>query len=85
MNSYFMTGKQIKEVFQCGQSTYLKIRKLIKAHPERYTQYAIMDRLTDGLAFVDAKTFAKRLKEGAPLPPYNPETAARALGVLMND
>lgn len=85
MKSFYMNGEEIKAFFKCSQSTYLHIRKVIKEHPERYTHYAIVDRLTSAPAFADAKAFASRLRKGdATLPPYEPDKAMMMMGVLHN-
>ena len=62
----YMNKEQITASFDIKPCTYFKVRKLIRLHPDRYTDYAIHDRLTDGNAFVDAKKYAKQLKNGDP-------------------
>ena len=84
IQSYYMTGAEIKDAFKCEQSTYMKTRKIIRDHPERYTHYAIVDRLTSALAFADAKAFGKQLSAGQAVPPFEPDKAAMMMGVLRN-
>lgn len=79
----YMNKEQITAAFDIKQCTYFKVRKLIRLHPDRYTDYAIHDRLTDGNAFVDAKKYAKQLKNGDPLPAYDFELAHEALMGLI--
>ena len=72
----------IKERFDIKSATFTKVRKLIRQHPERYSYYAIDGHNTDVFAFFDAKIFAKQLKAGADLPPYEPEAIAKMIGVF---
>ena len=80
----YKTGDEIKEFFNISQSTYSKIRKLIKENPARYSHYAVIDRQTNILAFADAKVFAKQLRAGEKIPRFDPDKVGKMMGVLTN-
>ena len=72
------TAADLQEVFHVCRATVTNCRRFIRSHPERYTSYGTLDRLTNMLAFADALKY--RGYEADMLPPFDPEEAATALG-----
>lgn len=84
--SLYMTSKEIKETFHCGDSTFTNIRKILRDHPERYTPYAVVKRLTSALAFADASKFKDQIEAGESIPDFDPdEVYAVMYGRFNND
>lgn len=76
-------NKDLRQIFHCGDTIITQCRKIIKDHPERYTYYGTSGKLTNTAAFMDALTFRTRIQNGEPVPPFDPEGAAKMVGTMI--
>ena len=77
----YMTTQQIQAILHVTPSYISRIRAFIRKHPERYGIYAVSGRLTNIMAFLDAKSVYKQINKGVEVPEFDMDMAARMLGV----
>ena len=75
----YLTYKQIKAKFPCGDSTIRECRRYIADHPERYTAIGVIRNLTNVFCFVDAYKY-RGCEDTSLLPPFDPREAEQLLG-----
>jgi hypothetical protein len=81
----YKTAYEIKKSFACQDSTFYQTRKIIKKHPERYTPYAVIDRLVSAPCFMDARVYGKKLEAGESVPPFDLDKAVQMARGLFDD